>query len=144
MFSILQNGSEIYRPIKVVSSMSSDGEITVDMYNISGTIIKNAGVYLSVPKNLGEVLKPSDMGPFIDYNHLLKWGTEAVSSGTYGGLKMDYGGTITYFTYNSGSNIKNKINVGDIVPGGYSRVKLILEVPNSVPSRRLYISVNVE
>ena len=144
MFSILQNGTEIYRPIKIVSSINTDGEITVDMYNISGTIIKNAGVYLSTPKNLGEVLSPSDMGPYIDYNHLLKWGTAAVSAGSYGGLKMDYGGTVTYFTYSSGSNVKNKINIGDIVPGGYSRVKLILEVPASVPSRRLYISVNAE
>lgn len=144
MFSILQNGTEIYRPLKINSSINSDGKVTVDIFNISSTIIKNAGIYISVPKNLGEVLRPADMGPYIDYNNLLEWGTTTIANGSYGGLKMDYNGTVTYFTYSTGNNVKNKISIGDIVPGGYSRITITLEVPSNVSSRRLYISVNAE
>ena len=144
MFSILKNGLPVYRPLKIESTISSDGEISVSVYNTSNTIVKKAGIFIGPSKNLGEAKFAPDMGPFIDYNHLLRWGTESIANSSYGGLKLVYDGAETYFSYQQGSNVKNKIAIGDIAPGSFSNIKLILEVPPNVSSRRLFIGINVE
>ena len=144
MFSILKDGLPVYRPLKIESTISNDGEINVTVYNTSNTIVKKAGIFIGPSKNLGEAKYAPDMGPFIDYNHLLRWGTESISNGSYGGLKVTYDGETSYFSYQKGSNVKNKIPIGDIAPGNFSNIKLILEVPPNISSRRLFIGINVE
>ena len=144
MLAILKSGLEVYRPEQILSSVLIDGEISLSIYNTSEVVVTNPGIYLSPPKNLGDVDNPADMGPYIDYNHLLTWGTESISLGTYGGLKIEIDGVQHYFSFKKGNSSLNKIGLGEMEPGGSVDIKIILEVPPAISSRRLYIAINVE
>lgn len=144
MLSINQNEKRVFRPLEIKSSSAEDGTVVVDIFNTGSSIVKEAGIWISIAKNIGEALRPPDFDKFIDYNDLIRWGNESISQSTYGGLVYKKGTEEIYFSSSRGNLAKNKIVIGDIPPGESIEVTLKLEVPASVSSRRMYIAINVE
>lgn len=145
MIDILYNGNAIYRPLEIESSISADGEITIQAYNSSNGDITNVGVYIGAAKNLGEGSLPADFAPHIDYNNLLEWGNKSIREGTYGGLLLVRSNEPDiYFSSKNGGSRSKKIRLGSLAAGDSITFNLRLETPNNISSRRLYISVNVE
>lgn len=145
MIDILKDGNPIYRPLEIESSISSDGEITVQAYNSSNGEIANVGVYIGAAKNLGEGSLPADFSPHVDYNNLLEWGNKSLREGGYGGLILVRPNeSDIYFSSKNGGSRSKKIRLGNLGAGDSITFNLRLETPSSVSSRRLYVSVNVE
>jgi hypothetical protein len=144
MIEITYNSKAIYTPVFVESDVSTDGEIEISIYNSGGSIKKDVGLYLESAKNFGELNKLPDKGPYIDYDDVIRWGNAAQNNSSYGGLVLVNGSTETRFTRLNGSKRKNKIIVQDLNPGDSFTVKLKLEVPPALSSRRLFVSVRAE
>ncbi len=145
MIEITYNSESVYRPIFIKSDSSVSEVIQISVYNSGSGLRKSVGLYLEPGKNLGALSKLPDRGPYIDYDDLIRWGNEAESGSTYGGLVViDSANVEKRFSRKNGSKKANKIVIGDMLPGSSKTVSLRLEVPSGVSSRRLYVSLVAE
>ena len=142
----LHESNRIYRPLTVESTISADGKITLEVINTSTVAKKDVGIYVGIAKCYGSVDYPADFGPYVDFDHILTWGNAVVAGNeTYGGLILIKStGDEVRFSRKNGSSYKNKISIGEILSGSKAKLELKLEVPPSVTSRRLFISIKAE
>lgn len=145
MLAIQQNNQNVYRPLSIKSSSVIDGEIIIQIFNTSGSAATAPGFYIDKAKNVGEAIYPPDFDIHIDHMDIVRWGNEKINNNTYGGLIVTKeNGTEIIISSKDGSNYKNRIALGPIASGQSVTLKITLEVPPGVSSRRLYISLNAE
>ena len=131
--------SDIYKD--QVSKLENGTEI--DLYIRNDLPTKTPGLFLTRSTDMGEISYPAEQAPATDKNDILFWGSNLNNqSGLY--LKID--NQKVYFSYSAGSSIKNRILIQDMAnlsAGGITKVTLGYDSNQNVPSRRLYIGLEV-
>lgn len=144
-----------------LTALTSGGQVTVKIQNLGDESLTDLGLYLTTTSTLGgDIENPPDYTPSAAYQTLIDWGQDSASgAAAQGGLKVTFDsptdGTeqVKYFSRGDGSSLKTKIKVGyydstggtyNILPsGGVMTIKLELETPPSISSKRLFINLAV-
>lgn len=115
---------------------------TVTLYIRNTETTNSPGLYLKKSTSLGEVDFPSSQSLATDRNDLLFWGSQTPAAGLY--VVKD--STPTYFNYSQGSGPNNRIQLtelADLNANGVTSITLGYTAKAGVPSRRLYVGLEV-
>lgn len=162
IFGLGSSTDVIYDHITITNEDDDPSRITVQ--NLGEDTLKNLGVYLTTPSDLGDVDNPSDNPPATCYQLLLDWGT-AVEVGTLdedgeiiteGGLILVYEDPATgtekeiRFSRFNGSSYSNRIKLGtdgvksdELKTEEYVSFQLKYESPPDIDASRVFINITL-
>ena len=136
---------KIYDPYEIVTQFGTTSETEFILHNSNSETIDSCIIYLTKTENLGDIENPGTLEPYIDMEHIIKWGNEKVSnSSNIGYIALSYDGQDYIVTSNQASKKSNGIEVGPFISGEQKKIIVKVEVPTALSSRRLLVNLAAE
>lgn len=136
---------KIYDPYEIVSDFGVLTETEFIVHNSNSESIQSCRLYLTKTENLGDLENPGSLEPYIDIEHIIKWGNEKTADATnIGYVAIGVEGQDYIVTSTQASFKKNGIEIGPLTAGEQKKIIIKVEVPTSLSSRRLFVNLAAE
>lgn len=139
------NFQNIYDPYLIETDFGTTSEVEFIVHNVSNSLRSKVVVYFEPSETLGSLENPGTFEPYIDYYDLIKMGNEKVlNSSNFGCLIVIHDGVEYIFNKDIGSKKSNGINLGSFDIDERKKIKVKVEAPGSISSRRLFVNMVAE
>lgn len=139
------NFEKIYDPYEIVTQFGTVSQTEFILHNSNSETIDSCIIYLTKTENLGDIENPGTLEPYIDIEHIIKWGNEKTSnSNNVGYVALCYDGQDYIVTGKQASEKSNGIEIGPFSSGEQKNIIVKVEVPTALSSRRLLVNLAAE
>lgn len=136
---------KIYDPYEIVTEFGTISETNFIIHNNNADTIASCILYVSKTENLGDLDNPGTLEPYIDIEHIIKWGNEkTLNPSSIGFVGIVFDGVEYIVHSNKCTSKDNGIEVGPLAGGEQKIITIKVEVPASLTSRRLFVNLVAE